>query len=137
MTASLLAAIAIVLHVPLLFSGVFPLFGRFLYGLEGFQGLVLCIILFALLAWGTLGRKRWAWWGSLVALSALTVSAVMSLLAESPQEILANMRFAPIESEALSNVPVQGYQLAVAVGLPLLVTVVLLISSRRYYWESG
>ena len=134
-TASLMVAFAIALHVPLLFSGVFPLFGRFLYGLQGFQGLDLCIILFASLAWGTLRRKRWAWWGSLVALAALAVSAVMSLLAVTPQEIIANMRFAPIESEALSSVPVQGYHLAVAVALPLVVTLVLLVSSRRHYWE--
>jgi len=56
----------IVLHVPILFNGVFPLFGVFLFGLQGIVLLDVSIMVLACLIWGTLERKTWAWRGSLV-----------------------------------------------------------------------
>jgi len=56
----------IVLHVPIFFNGMFPLFGDFVYELPGILMLDVSIMLLVCLIWGTWRRSTWAWWGGLV-----------------------------------------------------------------------
>jgi hypothetical protein len=44
------------------------------------------------------------------------------------------MEFAPLEMEALSGMPLQGYHLAAFFGLPLLLTAVVVLLSRRSFF---
>jgi len=43
------------------------------------------------------------------------------------------MKFAPREMEALGGMPLHGTHFAVVVGIPLLVTLGLVVYSRRYF----
>jgi hypothetical protein len=121
-----------VLHVAILFGGIFPLFGGLLFGLEGIVALDVAIWGLALLTWGLARRKRWAWWGSLIGLCLLTISTIWAFSASSYLEILSRMHFAPLEMDALDGIPAQGYHLAAFFGLPLLVTLGLVVYARRY-----
>jgi hypothetical protein len=126
---------AVVLHVPIFFNGICPFFGTFLYGLNGIFLLDVAIWSLVLLTWGMARQKRWAWWGSLVYMSLLALSTILSFARTSYLEILAQMRFGPIEMDALDGLPVEGYHLAVFFGVPLLVTVGLIVYAGRYQWR--
>jgi hypothetical protein len=132
----LYAFYGIVLHIPFLFNGLFPLFGRFLTGLPGIVGLDLAILLLVLLTWGTFQRKAWAWWSSLAYLGAMTLSVAITFGATSYPDLLAIANFPAREIEFLDGIPLQGYHLAVFFGLPLLATVILLAASRRHFRSS-
>ena len=54
---SLVLMIIVALHVPLFFNGIFPLFGRFTFGLQGYQILDSSILILAFLLWGLVKRK--------------------------------------------------------------------------------
>jgi hypothetical protein len=128
---------AIALHVPIFFNGVFPLFGTFLSGLEGILLLDVSILLLVFLTWGTMRLRPWAWWGSLVYLGLLTVSSILTLVRSSYAEILAVINFPPREIEFLDGVPIQGTHLAVFIGVPLLLTVAVIVVSKRCFTAGG
>ena len=130
---SLLICYALALHVPMLFNGLFPLFTRFLSGLQGLQALGLSALLMAFLAWGVLARNMWAWWGALAFLGFLLLSAVAAFMTTTPASIWALTHFAPLEMEIAQNMPLQGYMLALFAGGPVLVTWILLATSRRFF----
>jgi hypothetical protein len=121
----------VVLHIPLLFNGIYPLFGVLLSGLEGFVMLDATIMVLALLTWGLLRLRTWAWWGSLLCLGLLTVSSIWTLVRSSYMDILAAMALPPTEMEMLDGVPAQGFHFAVFVGLPLLLTLGVILVSKK------
>jgi hypothetical protein len=123
----------IALHVPILFNGIFPLFGVLLFDLEGISLIDVSIVCLTLLLWGTARSKAWAWWGSVAYFSLLISSLLSTLLRSSLSDILSGMRFAPTEMEALRGVPLQGFHLAAFLGLPLVVTLGLVLCSRKYF----
>jgi hypothetical protein len=129
---TLLLLFVMALHVPTLFNAAFPLFGRFLYELDGMLALDVSIMALALLTGGVLTGKRWAWWGTAAFLGLMTLSSIITFLGISPQELLANMRFASLEMDALRNVPLKGYHLVFLISLPLCVTFVPLVLSRKH-----
>jgi hypothetical protein len=131
--SSLLICFGLALHVPMLFNGLFPLFTGFLSGLEGLQALGLSALLMAFLAWGVLVRKLWAWWGALMLLGFLLLSAIAAFLTTDPASIWARTHFAPLEMEMVQNMPLQGYMLALFAGGPVLITMILLATSRRFF----
>ena len=47
-------------HVPLLFGGLFPLFGTLLGGLEGIYLIDVAVLVLGLLLWGTWKQRMWA-----------------------------------------------------------------------------
>jgi hypothetical protein len=124
---------AVVLHIPILFNGIFPLFGRFSSGLQGILILALSIACLICLAWGTLGRRAWAWWGSLIYFTLLTLSWFLALFQSSYSEILSLMHFPPTEMKFLGGLPVQGYHFAVLIGVPLLITLGVIILAKRHF----
>ena len=133
----LLTFYAIVLHVPIFFRGVFPFFGRFLLELEGIfalDGSILCLLF---LLWGVLGSRRWAWWGSLVFFGLLTITTIITFSKTSYAELLAMMRFPPVEMDALQGPPLEGYHFAILLGVPLFLTLGAIFLARRDYISSS
>lgn len=122
-----------VLHILILFNGVFPLLVILVYGLLGIILIALSMLVLVGLIWGLLRLRRWAWWGSLICWGLLSFSTIASLSRSSLADILSNMKFAPIEMEALGGMPLHGAHFAVLVGIPLLVTLGLIAYSRRYF----
>jgi multisubunit Na+/H+ antiporter MnhE subunit len=123
----------VVLHIPILFNGMFPLFGRILSGLEGIFFLDFSIACLVCLAWGTLKRQTWAWWGSWVYFALMTLSSFLTLLKSSYSDILSKMQFPPTEMEFLGGLPLQGYHFAVLTGIPLLITLGVIVVARRHF----
>jgi hypothetical protein len=124
---------AIVLHVPIFFNGLVPFFGQWLYGLQGIVVLTIFIMSLLFLTWGILNRWAWAWWGMLFYFGLLTVSSVLTLAGSSYLDLLSKMDFPPAEVEMLDGVPISGLHLAIFVGLPLILTLVAIVLSRRCF----
>jgi len=123
----------IVLHVPILFNGIFPLFGVFVFGLQGIVLLDVSIMALVCLIWGTLRQKIWAWWGSLVYWGLMTFSSILTFSTSSYLGILSRMRFPPTEMEALDGLPFQGFHFAAFFGIPLLITLAVIVCSKRHF----
>ena len=123
----------VVLHMLILFNGMFPVFGVFLFGFQGILLLDISIACLVCLIWGTLRLRMWAWWGSVVYLSLITFSMIQTLFQSSYSTILSGLEFPPREMEFLGGLPVQGYHFAALVGIPLLITLGLIIYSKRYF----
>jgi hypothetical protein len=137
-SGSLLMFLAVLLHFPLLFEGFFPLFGRIMLGLPGILLVVLSIATAVILTWGVLRRNYWMWLGTLVFLALLTSSCWATFPALSPHEILARMRLAPLEVEALSGIPMRGTHLALFFGwIPLATLVAVAVSYRHFKANAG
>jgi hypothetical protein len=134
---SLFLFYVVVLHVPIFFNGIFPFFGVLLFGLEGFFLIDVSIMLLALLIWGVVRSKVWAWWGSVAYFGLLISSLLLTFLRSSFSDILSGMKFAPTEMEALQGVPLQGFHLAVFFGMPLVATLGLILFSRRCFNAVG
>lgn len=130
---SLLFAYVVVLHVAILFRGVFPLFGILLFGLEGILFIDISTLSLLGLIWGLLKLKTWAWWGSLVFCVLMTSSVVVTLVLSDYQDILQQLRFPPTEMQALQGLPLRGVHLAAFLGVPLLITLGLILFSKRYF----
>jgi MFS family permease len=133
--AFLLGLIAIVLHIPFFFRGLFPLFGTYLVDLEGILALALSILCLVFLVWGVLRQKAWAWWGSVLVVSLLAFSSVLTLARTSFAQLLALLRFPPREMEFLDGLPLRGWHLAAFLGLPLLLTLGILLLSKRHFGQ--
>ncbi len=56
----------ILLHILILFNGMFPVFGVFRFGLQGIVLLDIVIACLVCILWGTLRLRPWAWWGSVI-----------------------------------------------------------------------
>jgi MFS family permease len=123
----------IVLHILILFNGMFPVFGVFRFGLPGIVLLDISIACLVCLIWGTLRLRLWAWWGSAILLGLFTFSTVLTLLRSSYSTILSGLAFPLREMEILGGLPVQGYHFSVLVGIPLFITWVIAILSKRHF----
>jgi hypothetical protein len=124
---------AVVLHIPIFFNGIFPFFGTFMVETQGILVLDALIALLLCLTWGTLESRLWAWWGSLISFSLMTLSTILTFLQSSYLEILEIADFPPTEMAFLDGVPLQGYHLAVFFGVPLLATLGIIIASRQHF----
>lgn len=135
--ASLLVLLMLVLHFPLLLGGLFPLFGQVATGLWGVLLIDVSIAATAVLAWGIARRRRWAWWGAVLFLGLLTGSSAVTFLVNRPHEIVALIPLAPLEAEAVSGIPMQGYHLALLAGIIPTVTLIAVAVSRRGFVVSS
>ena len=115
------------------FNGIFPFFGVFLVDMAGYGLITFSVIWLAILIWGTILRKRWAWWGALGTFGLLTISSILTLSRYSWADLLSLMKFAETELDALSGMPLQGFHFIPVVGIPLLLTLVVILYSRRYF----
>ncbi len=123
----------VILHLLILFNGMFPLFGVFVFGFRGILLLDISIMCLAGLVWGTLRQRGWAWWGAVIGLGLFTFSTVLTFFRSSYLTILSGLAFPPREIDILDGVPAQGYHFAVLVGIPLVVTWVVAILSKRHF----
>lgn len=123
----------IVLHILILFNGIFPVFGVFRFGLQGIVLLDMSIACLVCIIWGTLRRRLWAWWGSAILLGVFMVSTVITFFRSSYLAILLGLAFPPREMEFLGGLPVQGYHFSVLVGIPLFITWVIAILSKQHF----
>jgi hypothetical protein len=115
------------------FNGAFPFFGRLATGFGGIQLITAGVLVLLALAWGAFTRRRWAWWGALVYFSAFTLSSILTLGRYPFGALLDQMRFAPLEMEALGNLPIQDVHLTAFAALPLGLTIVAVIATRRVF----
>ena len=123
----------IALHLPIFFNGLFPFFGMWFTGLEGIFINEIFILSLVLLIWGILRSKKWAWWGSLIYFGLLTFTIIITLLKTSYSELLSLMKFPPREMEILQGMPLQGYHFVIIFGIPLLLTMGVVLSSKRHF----
>jgi hypothetical protein len=124
------------LHVPLLFRGLFPLFGTLLGGLEGIYLTAAAVLLLGLLLWGTWNRYRWAWWGSAAYYALLAATWIVTFARTWWADLLAWLQFSPTEVKMLSGLPLRGYEIGLFVGLPMLACLALILLSRRHFGRS-
>ena len=130
---SLYAFYIIALHAPILFNGIFPFFGVFMFDIWGIFLADILIVCLACLIWGTLRLRAWAWWGALVYFGLMTISSTLTLSRSSYLYILLKMKFAPKEIDALDGLPLQGFHLAIFVGIPLIITLGVIVLSKRCF----
>jgi hypothetical protein len=131
--SSLYLFYVIVLHILMLFNGIYPLFGRFVYGFQGILLLDVSVACLICLIWGTLRLQRWAWWGAVILVGSFTFSAILTLVRSDYSSILSGLAFPAREIEFLGGLPVQGYHFAILTGLPLLVTWLIAVLSKRHF----
>lgn len=123
----------VMLHVLILFKGAFPLFGVFVTGLRGIFLLDISIVCLVSLIWGVLHQQLWAWWGTVIFFGLFTFSAILSFLRNSYLELLSILAFPPREIEFLEAMPIESYHLSLLVGIPLIITWIVAVLSKRYY----
>jgi hypothetical protein len=125
------------MHVPLFFNGLFPLFGVWSSDMLGFFALDIAIVSLVCLTWGVLRQRMWAWWGSVVYFGSLTVSAIVTLARSSFAEMLAPVQLPLAEMKMLKAVPLQGVHFVPFVGIPLLITLGVILLSKRHFVHRG
>ncbi|MCU0519498.1 MAG: hypothetical protein MUF84_02235 [Anaerolineae bacterium] len=113
----------VALHLLFFFRGMFPLLTRWATGLTGLALIDGAVVALLVLIWGTLRRRRWAWWGVLAYFGAMAVLWVGTLISTRWDELLAVLAFPPTEVAILGGLPIQGWHGALLVGLPLAGTV--------------
>jgi hypothetical protein len=123
----------IILHILILFNGIFPVFGIFVFGLQGIILLDFSIVCLICLIWGTLQLKLWTWWVSVIWLGLFTFSTVLTFFRYDYSDILSGLAFPSREMEFLRGIPVQGYHFSVLAGIPLLITWIIAILSKRHF----
>lgn len=134
----LFANIIIVMHIAIFLQGVFPLFGKILIGRESVYIISFFILILGVLIYGIVQLKIWAWWGSLIYISFLTISSIMSFLRYSFYDIITMMNLPADEMEFLDRMTLlRNYHLAVLFAIPLLITLGLIIYSKRYFVKGG
>jgi len=127
---------SVFLHIPLLFNGLFPLFGSWLSQLPGIAALDVAISVLLFLTWATASRLRWAWWADILYFALLTSSALITLLRSTFSQLLILARFPEYELQILSNMPIQAVHIAAFVGIPILATLAAILISRPHFTES-
>jgi len=123
----------VVLHVPIFFNGIFPLFGMWLSGLQGVVALDLSIVSLAFLTWGIFRQKTWAWLGSVVYFFFLTTSVIITLIMSSFPEMLGLMKFPVTEIKLLEKMPLHGIHFVPFIGIPLVITLIVIVLSKRHF----
>lgn len=123
------------LHLPIFFNGIFPFFGIWFTGLEGIILIEICILILALIVWGVIRSEKWAWWGSLVYFGLLAFTTILTFPKTNFLELLFLVNFPPTEIEILQGMPLQGYHLAIIFGLPLLLTLVMILLTKPHFFS--
>lgn len=128
----------VAMHIAPFFQGLFPMFGQILLGRPAAYIIALCILILVILIYGTVQLKKWAWWSSLVYVSLLTVSSVMSFSGHHFYDIIVMMNLPAYEMELIDKMVVlHDYPLVGLFAAPLLITLGLVIYSRRYFGKNN
>jgi hypothetical protein len=135
--AALFIFFTAIMHLLILFNGIYPAFGVFLYGLPGIVMIDITIVCLMCLTWGILRRRTWAWWGATILWGLFTLSLIVTWLNTGYPQLLLGLAFPAREMEMLEGIPLQGFHLAVFTGIPCLITWILAVSSRRYFHRTS
>jgi hypothetical protein len=119
------------LHSLILLNGLYPAFGTLWNDRQGVQAIGATALAMAILAWGLVRRRAWAWWGATLFSAALALSIALTLVPMSWSEILDALAFPATERAWLDGIPLHGGYLAVLAGGPMLATVGILLAGRR------
>ncbi len=126
--------IIIVLHTAIFFQSPFPVFGQIIFGRQSVYLISICILILGILTAGIIQLKDWAWWGSLIYLSLLSVSSLISFSQHSFYEIILMMSLPTFEMELLEKLTlVHDFYLVGLVAVPLLAALGLLIYSKQFF----
>ena len=121
------------LHLALFFQAMLPVFGKLMFGRQMVYIIAGLIVTLLLLDYGLIRLKLWAWRGALAYFSLLTISAAITFTWYSFPQIIGMMALPEYEVEFLTKLTfLQDYRLAGLVAIPLLLTLGLLIYSRRF-----
>lgn len=122
----------LVLHLAVFFQGIFPLFGRLLLGRSSAYILSACVLAAVVLMYGIARQKIWAWWGSLVFLSLLSVSTWMTFSRYRFYDIILRMNLPGAEIDFLNRLNrLQDVSLVWMFTPALLAALGLTLASRR------
>ena len=131
--SALYAFYVVMLHILIMFNGIYPVFGSFRFGLEGIALLDISIACLVALVWGTLRQRVWTWWGGVILFGLFTFSTILTFVRTSYPALLSGLAFPPREIEILRGVPAQGYHFAILTGIPLVITWVVAVLSKRHF----
>ena len=123
----------LIFHTLLLFRGIFPFWGKWLIELQGTIIITISILYFVALIVGTINFKLWAWWASFLYFILFTISLFSTLLASNVTHIISLLKLPSTEANALINIPLQGVHLSIILGIPLLLTLAVILYSRKYF----
>jgi hypothetical protein len=123
----------ICLHIPIFFHGIFPLFGLFLHDFLGTILIVFNIFILVVLIIGTLSRKDWAWWGSILFFLIWMISIIITFLNNSYPEMLTILSFPEREFSTFQRLPLQGYHFILFFSIPLVATIYYIFKSKKHY----
>ncbi|NTW08201.1 MAG: hypothetical protein HGA28_01360 [Anaerolineaceae bacterium] len=129
----LAAFFIVVLHVLMLFNGIYPVLGVFATRMEGIILLDISIAGMAFILWGTVKQKAWAWWGWVIAFGLFAFSTIFTFLRTDYGKLLAVLEFPYFEREFLEGIPAKGYHFALLAGIPLATTWVIGVVSKRFF----
>ncbi|MBN2556752.1 MAG: hypothetical protein JXA97_12500 [Anaerolineales bacterium] len=121
----------LILHAQIFFNGIFPLIVSWITGLDGILLIDAAIISLVALLWGLLTRKLWAWWGTLIYFSLMTVSYLTTLATSSWQELLQTLRLQAFEMGFLEVIPIHGSHIAILAGIPFVLIFMQLYRVRN------
>jgi hypothetical protein len=100
--------------------------------------ITLCILILGILIYGMARLQTWAWWSSLVFVALLTISSVQSFSSHSFYEIILMMNLPAYEMGFLDRLLLlHDYRPVGLFGAPLLITLGLIIYSKRYFGKEG
>jgi len=125
------------MHIAIFFQSLFPMFRQIMLGRQSVYIISLCILILGILIYGTVRLEIWAWWGSLIYVSLLTISSVMSFSRHGFSDIILMMNLPTYEMEFLDKLTLlHDYHLVGLIAVPLLITLGLIIYSKRYFGKS-
>lgn len=126
-----------VLHLAIFLQGLFPVFGRLLLGRPSAYIISLCILVLGALIYGIARLEKWAWWGSLGFIALLAISTTMSFSRYSFLDIIVMLNPPTYELELLDKLAIfYDHSLVGLLAAPLVLTIGLIVHSRRYFWSS-
>jgi hypothetical protein len=131
--AALFVFFTVMMHLLILFNGIYPAFGVFLYGLPGIVMIDFTIVCLLCLTWGVLRRRSWAWWGATILWGLFTISLITTWLNTGYPQMLSGLAFPARELDMLDGIPLQGFHLAFLTGVPCFITWILAVSSKRFF----
>jgi hypothetical protein len=130
----LFVIIILVMHIAMFLQSMFPMFGQILLGRQAAYVNTACIVILGLLIYGTVRLRMWAWWGSLVFISLLTISSVMSFTRYSFYELINMLNFPAYEMGFLDKFKLfYDFHLVGLLATPLLVALGLIIYSKKFF----
>ena len=120
-------------HCFLLLRGIFPFGWKFIVDFNGIVLNSISILFLVLIIIGTLKRKLWSWWASFIYFTIVTASSLVTLLLSDFLEIVNLLKLPPTETDLLINMPLKGAHLTVIFGIPLIITLGVIIFSRKHF----